>query len=59
MWPKCAGKIAKDSISEKTRTIMVTKGIILQICPMLPATDNIGEKAAMVVKIANITGTDT
>ena len=41
------------------RTIIVTNRIILQIWPTLPTTDNIGEKAAIVVKIAKNTGIAT
>ena len=51
--------MVNDSINEKTRTIIVTKGIILQICPRFPLTVNIGEKVAIVVSTANVTGIAT
>ena len=59
MCAKWAGKIVNDSINENIRTIIVTKGMIFQICARLPLTDNMGEKVAIVVSTANVTGIAT
>ena len=55
----CAGKISFDSISEKAKTGITTRGICLAMSASWPSTNNKGAKAAMVVMTPKVTGTAT
>ena len=44
---------------EKISTIIVTNGMILHTWPRFPLTVSIGEKVAIVVNTANVTGMAT
>ena len=49
-----------DSISEKARQPMTTRGIVLAIAPEGPSTELMrGENAASVVRIEKVTGVAT
>ncbi len=56
-WLRCAGSTKKLSIRLKINTEMTTAGNSRKILPITPGTKNIGLKAAMVVRMAKVTGT--
>ena len=55
-WARCPGRTKKHSMMDAMTTAMTTSGRVPMIWPMVSRTRRIGAKAAIVVRLAPITG---